>query len=444
MIVGGGIAGLSAAWQLERSGFRDFVLFELEHEVGGNARGGENAVSRYPWAAHYVPVPGPHAVLARELFRELGVLTDSGWDERTLCFAPQERLFVRGEWQSGLESELQDTRAGREELTRLELLIAAARSSGEYTIPMARGVECSSPLDRLSFHEWLERNGLRSPALRWYVEYATRDDYGAPLHDTSAWAGVHYFASREPSDRGPLTWPEGNAWIARRLAARLARYLVTSSPVHSVVRDGRGWRVRAGEQEIRCEDVIFAAPTFIAPYVVEGMRRPDFVYSPWLVANLTLDRWPRDRGAPPAWDNVLRASPGLGYVVATHQSLRTRDDGPTVWTYYHALSAGLPQEERRALAGARWDEWVQRILRDLESAHGDIRDCVTRVEIMRMGHAMVRPTMGFLSAEARGTGWAPRGIHLANSDVSGLSLFEEAQFRGVSSADAVLARQRRG
>src|SRR5437764_9406290 len=30
VIVGGGIAGLSAAWQLDRRGFRDFVLVELE------------------------------------------------------------------------------------------------------------------------------------------------------------------------------------------------------------------------------------------------------------------------------------------------------------------------------------------------------------------------------------------------------------------------------
>src|SRR5215472_2496637 len=30
LIVGGGVAGLSAAWQLLKSGFRDFVLLELE------------------------------------------------------------------------------------------------------------------------------------------------------------------------------------------------------------------------------------------------------------------------------------------------------------------------------------------------------------------------------------------------------------------------------
>jgi glycine/D-amino acid oxidase-like deaminating enzyme len=444
VIVGGGIAGLSAAWQLERRGFHDFVLLELEREVGGNARGGENAVSRYPWAAHYVPVPGPRAVLARELFTELGILTAAGWDERTTCFAPHERLFVHGVWQPGLEAELSSSPTGRDEMRRLEDRIATMRASGEFTIPMALGVRRDSPLDRMSFAEWLSREGLRSPAMRWYADYATRDDYGALARDTSAWAGVHYFASREPSDTGPLTWPEGNAWIARRLAARLSRFITTGAAVHAVIPDGRGWLVRARDQEIRCEEVIFAAPTFIAPYVVQGMRPPGFTYSPWLVANLTLARWPEEHGVAPAWDNVLRDAGGLGYVVATHQSLRTRTDGPTVWTYYHALAQGAPSDARRSLSSARWEDWLERILGELEQAHPDIRRCVTHVDMMRLAHAMVRPTVNFLASAARmSADWAPRGVHLANSDLSGLSLFEEAQFRGVSAASAVLERQGR-
>jgi glycine/D-amino acid oxidase-like deaminating enzyme len=444
VIVGGGIAGLSAAWQLERRGFRDFVLFELEGDVGGNARGGANAVSRFPWAAHYVPVPGPRATLARELFAELGVLTDTGWDERTLCFAPRERLFVHGEWQSGLESELIGSPTGRDDLRHFDELIAQQRETGAFTIPMRRGVDRSSPLDRMTFDAWLTANGLRSPAIRWYAEYATRDDYGALPRDTSAWAGIHYFASREITEQGPLTWPEGNAWIARRLAAKLAPHLVTGAPVSRVVSEGKGWRVRAGDDDISCEQVIFAAPTFLASYVVEGMRAPEFTYSPWLVANLTLDRWPEERGAAPAWDNVLRFGAGLGYVNATHQSLRARVGGPTVWTYYHALATRDPRTERRTLLASSWSEWVERIMIELEAAHPNIRRCITHIDMMRLGHAMVRPTVGFLTTEARGHDWAPRGIHLAHSDTSGLSLFEEAQDRGVAAADAVLAMQHRG
>ena len=440
VIVGGGIAGLSAAWQLERRGFHDFVLLEMEREVGGNARGGENAVSRYPWAAHYVPVPAPRATLVRELFTELGVLTDAGWDERTLCFAPHERLFVQGAWQSGLEAELLGSRVGQDELRRFETLLAEHRASGQFTIPMALGAPHESPLDRMSFADWLTAHDLRSPAMRWYAEYATRDDYGALARDTSAWAGVHYFASREQTEDGPLTWPEGNAWIARRLANRLARYVVTGAPVHRVLVDGRRWRVRTGDEEISCEQVIFAAPTFLAPYVVEGARSPEFVYSPWLVANLTLNHWPDERGASPAWDNVLRGSAGLGYVVATHQSLRARDGESSVWTYYHALAERAPAVERHQLLVARYDDWVERIMMELEPAHPNIRRCVANVDIFRIGHAMVRPTVGFLSQPARTSEtWSPSGIHLAHSDVSGLSLFEEAQHRGVAAAEAVLS-----
>ena len=40
VIVGGGIAGLSAGWKLLKAGFTDFVILELESEVGGNARSG--------------------------------------------------------------------------------------------------------------------------------------------------------------------------------------------------------------------------------------------------------------------------------------------------------------------------------------------------------------------------------------------------------------------
>ena len=103
VIVGGGVAGLSAAWRLDKRGFHDFVVTEMEPRAGGNARWGENEVSAYPWGAHYVPVPGRRATLVRELFEELGVLRSGQWEERYLCFDPQERLFLHGAWQDGLE-----------------------------------------------------------------------------------------------------------------------------------------------------------------------------------------------------------------------------------------------------------------------------------------------------------------------------------------------------
>ena len=187
VIVGGGIAGLSAAWRLQKRGFRDFVLLEMNDRAGGNARSGENEVSAYPWAAHYVPVPGPKAVYVRELFEELGVLRGGVWNERFLCFSPQERLFLYGQWQEGIEPAIGLGRKDREQFQRLEDLFGAFRASGGFSIPMELGLSRSPrELDRLSFADWLRRQSIDSPLVLWYLNYCCRDDYGAMAGDTSA------------------------------------------------------------------------------------------------------------------------------------------------------------------------------------------------------------------------------------------------------------------
>lgn len=440
VIIGAGIAGLSAAWKLDKLGLRDFVLLELESQPGGNSRWGQNEISPFPWAAHYVPVPGRDATLVRELFAELGLLRAGHWEERHLCHSPQERLFLHGRWQSGLEPEIAATRADRDQYREFEHRIADLRASGQFTIPIERGAN-PSPLDNIPMSAWLDQQRFTSPYLRWYVDYACRDDYGASLGDTSAWAAIHYFAARESEEKGPLTWPEGNGWIVKRLLERLGRYLRTGAMVYRVARDGSRLRVLTEETEYITDSVIFSAPTFLASHVVEGAPPAEgFVYSPWLTANLTLDRLPRETGVEPAWDNVIYNSPALGYVVATHQSLRSRIDR-TVWTYYWALASGPPARNRALLLEKDWSYWKEAILTDLTRAHPDIRQCVSRIDIMRLGHAMVRPVPGFMFSAARRRFAESTGkVIYANSDLSGLSIFEEAQYRGVRAASRVAHR----
>jgi hypothetical protein len=271
------------------------------------------------------------------------------------------------------------------------------------------------------------------------MNYACRDDYGALARDTSAWAGIHYFSSRESEEKGPITWPEGNGWITKRLLERVAENVRTNQMVHKIVPTVRGANVFAGDTEYRAEFVIFAAPTFLAPYLIDGFPRlNDFTYSPWLTANLTLERMPDSKGAEPAWDTVFLDSPTLGYVDATHQSLRTHIDR-TVWTFYWALAEGSPAENRQFLLERDWNYWKEAILRDLERVHKNIRQCVSRIDIMRMGHAMVRPTVGSINSEERSRLKRREGrILFANSDLSGISIFEEAQFHGVEAAQRVL------
>jgi hypothetical protein len=455
VIVGGGIAGLSASWWLARNGVHDFVVLELAERSGGNARWGESEVTAYPWGAHYVPVPGPRATLVRELFAEMGLLGAGGaWDERALCFAPKERSFVHGRWREGLVEALAFDGSGERELRRFGERIDELRASGAFTVPLALGAAdhdvAASPLDGMTAEAWLAREGFRSESLRWYVDYACRDDFGTRARETSAWAALHYFAARDADEAGPITWPEGNGRIARHLLDRAEGKVLPNAAVARVERAGGRMRVLSADPSLAdgrtiewlCDAVIWAAPTFVARHVVEGAPAVNWRYAPWLVANLTLDRRPRAApdDAPEAWDNVLVGSPGLGYVVATHQALRATPETRTMWTYYRALADGDPSVERRRLLAMDWRACAELALSDLERAHPDLRSCVSRVDVMRYGHAMPRPEPGFLAA--RREWWTPSPgarVLYANSDVSGLSLFEEAQYRGVRAAERAMA-----
>jgi hypothetical protein len=222
---------------------------------------------------------------------------------------------------------------------------------------------------------------------------------------------------------------------------RVGAFVQPNRMVHRISERGNRVSVFSGVTEYEAEFVIFAAPTFLAPYLIEGMAPlRDFEYSPWLTANLTLERLPDSYGTDPTWDSVFMDSPTLGYVDAMHQSLRTRIDR-TVWTFYWALADGSPEDGRRLLLSKDWNYWKEAILHDLECVHPDIRQCLSRIDIMRHGHAMARPKVGAIFSPERLKLRKPHGrILFANSDLSGFSIFEEAQYRGVTAANFIASK----
>jgi NAD(P)-binding Rossmann-like domain len=455
VIVGAGIAGLAAAWRLDG---HDAVVLDLEPAIGGTSRSGTNAVSAHPWGAHYVPAPSrENRVLAR-LLREMNVMDGDAIHEEFLCRDPEERVFHHGRWYEGLylsaganDGDLRQLRAFEAEVAKwIDWRDAKGRRA--FAIPSMHGSDDAevTALDRISMGEWMRQRRFDSPRLRWFVEYACRDDYGTLLDDTSAWAALFYFASRVAkagADSEPfVTWPEGNGRIVAHLA-RDAR-TVTSALVVSIVPTSDGADVIAivnGEAVgYRARRVIFAGPQFVAAHVIRDFRDVrDFEYGSWMVANLTVRERPRSTGFPLAWDNVLYDSPSLGYVVATHQ--RGVDHGPTVLTYYYPLTDASPRGARERLLSAGRDEWADVALTDLERAHPEIRTITDRVDVMRWGHAMVRARPGFVWSASRVAAREPhRTIHFANTDLSAIPLVEEALWHGVRAGEEVLAALGRG
>jgi hypothetical protein len=112
----------------------------------------------------------------------------------------------------------------------------------------------------------------------------------------------------------------------------------------------------------------------------------------------------------------------------------------TVWTWYMALADGAAADQRRVLLSSDWNYWKEYVLKDLERAHPDIRRLTRRIDMFRIGHAMPRPLPGTVFNAERERRARPAGTFVyANCDLGGLSLFEEAQWRGVAAADHVLA-----
>ena len=470
IVVGGGIAGLAAARALRRAGVDDVRVLELEDSAGGNSRGHALGGMRCPLGAHYLPTPGPSVVEVIELLEELGVRrTEHGrpvYDERMLCHSPQERLFIDGAWREGLLPPLEALPAGERATTAAAYRAFAAAVGGlggteAFEIPTGRSrwTPALAALDAISFSAWLDARGLVAPALRWYLDYCCRDDYGAGAAHVSAWAGLHYFASRHgfhapdgdeghagDSGEGVLTWPEGNAWLAERLAAPLGERLLPGR-VALRVREGRdavevdAWNAatRAVERRISPRAVV-ATPLFVAARLVESAPNALLAaakamrHAPWLVANLQLDAALDDRpGAPPSWDNVPYGSAGLGYVDAMHQSTRAFA-GPTVLTAYWALGGNDAVElaaQRARLLGDDWRVWAGRVVADLASMHPDLPTKLRRVDLMRYGHAMSIPHPGVRGSAALAALATPqKRVQFAHADLSAYSVFEEAFFHG--------------
>lgn len=465
-IVGGGIAGLSAAWKLSKRNLNDYVLLELENDTGGTSRSGTGNPVSYPWGAHYLPVPFQENTELIELLDEMSLTGGRGSNgelivkEQFLCREPEERVFYKGRWYEGLYlnagATVEDKRQYAEFQKQIDVWVNWRDGKGKRAFAVPVG-GCSNDiqvtaLDKISFADWLGQNGFNSERLLWYCDYACRDDYGLKLEQTSAWAGLFYFCSRvrKSGDESQpfITFPEGNGHFVNYLSEKVKDNIKRSHIVVSIVANEKGVDVVCiAEGELRgfhCEKVIYASPMFIAPYVIRDFNidapfaANEFQHNAWFVANLFLNDRPKPRFTrdfPLAWDNVLYESPSLGYVNATHQ--KGIDYGPAVFSYYFPMC----HEEggRTKLFDYTWREMADVCLTDVARAHPEIYELCDRVDIMRWGHAMISPRPNFIWSDTRVKAQEPyRNIHFAHTDLSGIALFEEAFYHGLRTANEVL------
>ncbi len=468
LIVGSGAGALSCAWALRKAGHTDHLVMAGPAPLG-NAAYGQNAASAYPQGAHYLPLPAPRVRHVRHLLADAGVLLEGlederpRYDERCLVHAPAERVLHDGRWHSGLVPPLgAEAQAQWQRVLQAFETLRTGQCAGNELFGFPRPEKVADgarELDSMTFAAWLEGQGVSDPMLRWYFDYCCRDDYGAAADTVSAYAGLNYFLGREGHGRNAengavLTWPSGLGHLARFMRSGLSERQHSEGMALQVLPKRAGWHEvlamgPTGPQALRARRVVLGCPLFvarrIAPWAFEGLEAaPGGAMNPWLVANVTLRGFPPELpGEELSWDNVVAGSTGLGYVVATHQNIRTARPAQTVFTTYQALGAADNRAVRKELEQASPQALLERVAPDLDAAYGRHwrRQCLS-AEITVHGHAMAHPAPGFLSEplaeRARQAVMPGSSLLFSHADLSGYSDFEEASWWGVRSAEALL------
>lgn len=465
LIIGGGMSGLVAAWQMRRSGISDFLVIEKDATPGGlccaDTIGGIVAAK----ASAYPSFPFNDDMTA--LYRDLGFVSVAGKkvtaNPQHILKPPYDQVFSAGRWVSdpfdaagsaslGVSQQAQDDLAAL--IEKLEELWQWEDADGlpAFDCPPDDATRDAGlrGLDALTLGEYAQAQGWGLDMARLF-DPLLRSAYGVGHDRISAWAALDILTDELlPPDEGEdaLGFPGGNAFFAETLARKLEpQRLLTEAIVTRVQQSGDEVHVtlvRQGQaQTVRGRTAIFAAPQFMAPYLLPDLPAErqqaarSFEYIPYVVANVVVSQTP----AGLAYSNQLLGDFVMSdFIVADwtqHADPRLAPAGrPNVLTAYCPLTA----QERTALLASPLDDWQRNILAEFEHCLPGLSRTVTGFYLYRWGHAFAAPTKGAVFAAGRQLARQPLGrITFAHADVEGIPTIDHAMASGFRAAREVAA-----
>lgn len=304
VIVGGGISGLTIAYQLRNY---DVALIERERQTGGVSKSENWNGIEYAIGAAYMidptPVeedPDPRNVQNYGLLQELGL-----WGQGRIAEGDQIHCVFTN------ESTIPHEQVYNEE--NVEFFLRVLDHENYPAVP-AEDPELIRKLDTVSFKQFLMNPALQQDvygktvgALSSYaweaMEYYFWGAFGTNTWETSAYHGLNFFSAEFGNI---LVFPGGNAFIAKRLTDRLRQerpsilntgyYVLQITPDE----DSQGWTVLAYQNDtihrFRTRAVIFSAPIFLARFLVPSLPKDQRLalesldYRSYVVANVLLRR----------------------------------------------------------------------------------------------------------------------------------------------------------
>jgi protoporphyrinogen/coproporphyrinogen III oxidase len=385
VVVGGGIAGLSAAWRLRE---RDMLLLEAAPAVGGRIRSEPRGSYWLNLGPHVLPPPTTN----------LGRLLDELGLETALIPGTATAAFVNGKLVAGgrpetfpfrlrlpLAARLSLAKAGIKIRSAVrEYLDLAVRQHGE--TPAAVRQRLLAYRDETTFAEFL---GTLHPDVEGLLRAAINRVSAEP-EELAAGAGVGQFAATFNGDNNLYhrNLPGGTGVLVERLASRLVGSIMAATRVTSVrnAADAVVIKATAGneeELEVRARVAIVATPAFVSLDIIDQLPADlraalgQIRYGPYVVAGLLT----REQTAMP-WDRVYAlvvARKSFNMFFNTASLLRAasqRLPGGSV-TVYGAAGRG------KDLLGLPDEAVVSRFATDLNSVFPQLRNLIEEVVIQR-------------------------------------------------------------
>jgi protoporphyrinogen/coproporphyrinogen III oxidase len=429
VIVGGGIAGLSAAWRLRR---RDVLLLEAGDRLGGRMRSDPCGAYWLNYGAHLFPAPGS---LVDGMARQCGLETAPATGSM-MGLAVASTLLTRGRVETypfRLPLSLRDR-------------IAFAKAGLKVQRAVARYHRLEQRYDFEDHRTFGEFLGPLPPAVHDIFSCAAHRAT-AELDELSAGCGIGLFA---------LVWGGRTSLIARnllggsgRLPAALGHALGgrarTGCRVHAVQPEGADLVVRYGGEEVRARHVIVAAQApHAAPLVAPVAEQAAAALSQLTYgAFVSVAVETSETTAMPYDDVYAMATPGRAFDMFTNQAhaLRrggaTRRPGGSLMLFAGAQGAAALMRERDELI-------VERFLADLHELYPQTRGVVAGATVHRweLGNVYAHPGRSRLQAPLEGPLGAHANLHLAGDYFSELGNIEAAARTGLAAAERVDTRIR--
>ncbi|BDS13183.1 NAD(P)-binding protein [Aureispira anguillae] len=437
LIVGGGIAGLSAAYQLRSE---DFLLCELSDYLGGSSSANAHKDQYFAQGAHYdLAYPAYYGKEVLKMLYDLNVIdrhpTKEEWvfvDKHYLIASERESItYDKGTFRKDVLPE------GKMK-QQFEALLRPF--VGKMPMPTTLIDPAFHDLNTLTFRAFLEQKLTLDANFIAAIDYGMIDDWGATSSMISALAGIHYYTCRPYFDENPELFspPQGNAYFAQKIISQLPQErLLANRLVRAIEKNEQGFEVtvidvkKKQQFKIQTTKIVYAAHKHALKYIYPTGYDlfKNNQYAPWVVINIVLNQNTLEKVY---WQNeCLSGNPNfMGFVdsAAQFQSLTTR----RTLTAYYCLEPKLRNDllEIDQKAPALVEQTIEAIEEILKQP---IRKKIEKVYLKVMGHAMPIPQPNFLlqnpNARTQQTGIAYAGV-----DSGRLPLFFEAADSGLQAA----------